>query len=266
MIIDNLPTIPSTVTTGDELPIERGTTTYKIDYNALAAAILAQAVKKTGDTMTGSLTINGSIEVDSSIAQKKAAYPQYYFQDNNGVARVELLGDFDTTNSNDHNRLSVYQKHVSDNNFDRYYFPLANSSGNSTNYDVLTTKSSVTVQQGGTGQTGVSTLTATATSTDTRVKACSVSAYQWGKVIHVRVSITVKGDVTSFGPGNNIDVQLSGVPGPKNSLFGVAYLGANILATRLNPSLVLRLQNTTTVTYTSSTGDEFVTSFVYLCN
>lgn len=40
MIIDNLPTIPSTVTTGDELAVERGTTTYKIDYNALAEAIL----------------------------------------------------------------------------------------------------------------------------------------------------------------------------------------------------------------------------------
>lgn len=61
MIIDNLPTIPSTVTTGDELAVERGTTTYKIDYNALAAAILAQAVKKTGDTMTGALKINSSI-------------------------------------------------------------------------------------------------------------------------------------------------------------------------------------------------------------
>ena len=46
MIIDNLPTIPSTVTTGDELAVERGTTTYKIDYNALAAAILDGAVTK----------------------------------------------------------------------------------------------------------------------------------------------------------------------------------------------------------------------------
>jgi hypothetical protein len=60
MIIDNLPTIPSTVTTGDELAVERGTTTYKIDYDALAAAILAQAVKKTGDTMTGSFIVDAS--------------------------------------------------------------------------------------------------------------------------------------------------------------------------------------------------------------
>ena len=42
MIIDNLTSLPSTITTGDELPVERGTTTYKIDYNALASAILAR--------------------------------------------------------------------------------------------------------------------------------------------------------------------------------------------------------------------------------
>lgn len=44
MIIDNLASLPSTITTGDELPVERGTTTYKIDYNALASAILAHAL------------------------------------------------------------------------------------------------------------------------------------------------------------------------------------------------------------------------------
>lgn len=40
MIIDNLQALPSAAAAGDELAIERGTTTYKIDYNALAAAIL----------------------------------------------------------------------------------------------------------------------------------------------------------------------------------------------------------------------------------
>lgn len=40
-IINDLP-VMSTPASGDELPIERGTTVYKIDYNALAAAIIAQ--------------------------------------------------------------------------------------------------------------------------------------------------------------------------------------------------------------------------------
>lgn len=42
MIINDLPTIPSTITTGDEIPVERGTSTYKIDYDALATAIISK--------------------------------------------------------------------------------------------------------------------------------------------------------------------------------------------------------------------------------
>ena len=42
MIIDNLASLPSAITNGDELPVERGATVYKIDYNALATAILAR--------------------------------------------------------------------------------------------------------------------------------------------------------------------------------------------------------------------------------
>ena len=52
MIIDNLPTIPSTVTTGDEFPVERGTTTYKIDYNALETAILDKALIRPATPVT----------------------------------------------------------------------------------------------------------------------------------------------------------------------------------------------------------------------
>lgn len=48
-IIDDFPTLSSSPTTGDELPIERGTTTYKIDYDALASAIIS---KLGGDPVT----------------------------------------------------------------------------------------------------------------------------------------------------------------------------------------------------------------------
>lgn len=50
-IIDDFPTLSSSPTTGDELPIERGTTTYKIDYDALASAIIS---KLGGDPVTTS--------------------------------------------------------------------------------------------------------------------------------------------------------------------------------------------------------------------
>lgn len=43
MIINGLPVLPAPAA-GDEIPIERGTTTYKIDYATLAAAIVARGV------------------------------------------------------------------------------------------------------------------------------------------------------------------------------------------------------------------------------
>lgn len=44
MIIDGLETLPGAPASGDELPIEREDTAYKIDYDRLAAAILALCV------------------------------------------------------------------------------------------------------------------------------------------------------------------------------------------------------------------------------
>ena len=68
MIIDNLPTIPSTVTAGDELAVERGTTTYKIDYNALAAAILSQArVNPDSITLPYSVGTENTAEMEANL-------------------------------------------------------------------------------------------------------------------------------------------------------------------------------------------------------
>ena len=49
LIIDNLPSLPTNPTTGDELPIERGTTAYKTPYADLADAIIG---KIGGDPVT----------------------------------------------------------------------------------------------------------------------------------------------------------------------------------------------------------------------
>lgn len=65
MIIDGLPLLGAPAS-GDEIPIERGTTTYKIDYDALAAAIISKLGGDpvtaehggTGLTVTPSMLIN----------------------------------------------------------------------------------------------------------------------------------------------------------------------------------------------------------------
>lgn len=49
MIVDNLQTLPSAPDSGDEIVVERGIIAYKIDYDALATAILG---KLGGDPVT----------------------------------------------------------------------------------------------------------------------------------------------------------------------------------------------------------------------
>ena len=69
MIIDALTALPSTPTTGDELPIERGTTTYKIDYDALATAI----INKLGTVLKPSDVVN---DLNSTATDKPLAAAQ----------------------------------------------------------------------------------------------------------------------------------------------------------------------------------------------
>ena len=62
MIIDNLNSLPTAPTTGDEFPVERGTTTYKVGFDAVANAVTnrnspgiqrgKQAVTLTADSQT----------------------------------------------------------------------------------------------------------------------------------------------------------------------------------------------------------------------
>ncbi len=52
MIIDRLLPLPSAPASGDELAIERGVNAYKIDYDAFAAAIIAQYTKNNLTTAT----------------------------------------------------------------------------------------------------------------------------------------------------------------------------------------------------------------------
>ena len=78
MIIDGLPVLPSAPTSGDEIPIERGTNSYKIDYNALAVAIISQlggnpvtiAHGGTGLTVSPSLLVNLASTSAANILQQ----------------------------------------------------------------------------------------------------------------------------------------------------------------------------------------------------
>lgn len=68
MIIDGLP-VMSSPQSGDEIPIERGTATYKIDYDALAAAIISKLGDPVGVSHGGSgLAVSPSLLVNLASA------------------------------------------------------------------------------------------------------------------------------------------------------------------------------------------------------
>ena len=74
-IINDFPVLSSPAT-GDEIPIERGVTTYKIDYNTLAEAIIAKIGDPvlvshggTGLTSAPSMLVNlASTQADSPLS------------------------------------------------------------------------------------------------------------------------------------------------------------------------------------------------------
>lgn len=148
------------------------------------------AVKKSGDTMTGNLTIQTSHD------------PATMYRRADGTLRGYTL-------VNDDNRYIVIQKHLNDDNLDLYYFPIVNS-GSSAGYDVLTTKSTVTIAQGGTGAT-------TAAGACTNIGAVKKSGD------------TMTGNLFINTPDDNNRHYL-GVDSPAGNIF--FYIGASSSGTR----------------------------------
>lgn len=76
MIIDGLP-VMSSPQSGDEIPIERGTATYKIDYDALATAIINRLGDPVGISHGGSgLSASPSLLVNLSSASADTVMKQ----------------------------------------------------------------------------------------------------------------------------------------------------------------------------------------------
>lgn len=138
MQIHELNALGRSPASGDQLVIDTGELTAKLDYDALANAIVnALAVKKTGDTMSGDLQINKSL-------------PAVYLA-TSGITRAYMR----------HNGTGKYLQFVQFNpdngKYENYYFPVANSETD-VSYNILTSKIPVTIAQGGTGVDNISDL------------------------------------------------------------------------------------------------------------
>ena len=97
------------------------------------------AVAKTGDTMTGGLTA-------PSVTISNSSYPRLYFRDGSNAIGQVLV--------NHSSRNISFREIKTSGNFDSFTLPTPTLSETSDSYyDILTSKSAVTVAQGGTGAT-----------------------------------------------------------------------------------------------------------------
>lgn len=107
MIIDQLPAITTPVQNGDEMPIERGTSTYKIDYNSLATAILNRI---DAGSLSGSPSMLVSL-ASTTVASVMQASPRPGVT---GTLPVNHGGTNATTATAARNNLGVYSKTETD--------------------------------------------------------------------------------------------------------------------------------------------------------
>lgn len=125
MIIDNLNTLPTPVQSTDEIPVERGTSTYKMTMDMLATALLA-GMQIVPVTITGIMLPDGTssqtntiLDLSSFVPSGKSIhtisnikfgiYPLPYVSNGNVLTYVADL-------SND-NKLTIVNKSTAWNNY-----------------------------------------------------------------------------------------------------------------------------------------------------
>lgn len=207
MIIDQLPELTNTFDT-DEIPIERGTNTYKTKIAVFFSGLrdlIAARVAKSGDTMTGNLTFdNGyrnifksTFDVTEAPSSSIVVTNQSDFVDKNNVQYAYFRGRY-SSDSNLGLQLGATRNGV--NNLIAFNI---NSSG------VRTIQLSdagiwrkalnigtdgalpITVPQGGTGQTAVTETTAVSSiaTAGSNVTLLASNYVQWGKIAQLRLAI-----------------------------------------------------------------------------
>lgn len=229
MIIDQLPSLNNTTNT-DELPIERGTNTYKITFqnlfstinSALSTAItdlqtlIADKVSKSGDTMTGTLTVQGgnlnvkSPELTDGTRVSALSWGRFFnFLDSLG-AQIGILAPVFKTDGTQGIMLRIRRK-INGTNTDNSVELDIDESGNrlvSLTHPLawrsalgLGTSGAlpITIAQGGTGQTAVSTETTVANvvTAETGVTIAGVAFCCWGKMAMIDLTIKLSTAVTT---------------------------------------------------------------------
>lgn len=146
-------------------------------------------VNKAGDTMTGALNAP-----QVRILGDSTSNMVFYNSANSArFGGVRMLG-------NTHN-LGLFEREVGGAGWEEYYDLPAPDSGLTANkyYSILTSKSPVTVAQGGTGDTGIVAGTLENVNSNVTVQS-ETRLRRWGRVVNFSFYITLSASLTSYTP------------------------------------------------------------------
>jgi len=142
-------------------------------------------VNRSGDTMTGPLNLRSA-----TVFSTGDGYARLYFKDTVSGAN---LAAFNLLVSN--RRLFAMEYSAGSSNVERFYFPAPDANRTvDGNYDVLTSKSPVTVAQGGTGVSGITSPTLMPGS---NVAITSNNLVRFGPMIALNFVVTVNSDLAT---------------------------------------------------------------------
>lgn len=225
MIIDQLPELTNTFDT-DEIPIERGTNTYKTKISTFFSGLrdlIAARVAKSGDTMTGVLTLIGtsttgiklkSIEKENGVIPSgEQIQPRIEFHDKNDFNLGYLYHAITTDGRQGFSIVS--RRTVNSSTVTNYLALYTDASGNNSIVLLpvpwrkalnLGTDGAlpITIAQGGSGQTAVASYgskSAVIASETTGYTVQVVTLKVWGKVAQIAVGVKASSTGTVTGKG-----------------------------------------------------------------
>ena len=116
----------------------------------------------------------------------------------------------------------------------------------------VTTSDIIDISHGGSGQTGVTNTVVTYGTSDTRFTTLSGRIYRWGKVVMLAFDVVCNLSGTPLAVGGDLDFYVTNVPAPYHSIHTPLYNGAGVLVAMLNTAGLVRIHNTHSAAFSSS--------------
>ena len=249
---------------------------YLMYYNDTNLIIKKPISSSQTNAWSGENVYSGTVRVKNS-----PDYPAIFFSSNDGLSnnRGFLEAGFAQTNGiYRFNRLHFggisYNSSTGEplSYYEQYRLPIITADRTaSVSYDILTTKSAVTIAQGGTGQTAVSTesttgniITAISGGSTTPTSYTAVGK-KWGKVANVAITLK-NGAINGANSGSDRTVQITFASAwtPACGASAAAYWSNSAFPCELKTDSILYVRNASATSRTFTTSDPLEIYLTYL--